>query len=260
MSKIYVIVGPTGVGKTKISVLLAKRLNAEIINADSVSIYKDFNIGSAKVTKEEMQGVKHHLVDFVEVTENYTVFDFQRDGRKVIDELLKENKNIVIVGGTGLYIKALLYDYKFDSIQEKSNTYDDLSNLELKNKVDSIYPENQIHINNRKRLLRFLNNYEDTGKIIKNENKNIKLYDFTVIGLTTERNTLYERINLRVDKMFEEGLLKEAEDLYNRKAFIFNNIIGYKELIDYFEKKKTLEECIELIKKHTRNYAKRQYT
>lgn len=260
MSKIIVIVGPTGVGKTYVSVEIAKKLNAEIINADSVQVYKEFNIGVAKTTKEEMCGIKHHLFDFVDTCKNYTVFDYQKDARSILNKLIEENKNIVIVGGTGLYIKSLLYDYNFEEESSSSNEYNEYSNEELKEMVDKIYNENQIHTNNRNRLIRFLNSYSKTGRIIKNENKDKPLYDFTCIGLTLEREKLYERLNKRVDQMIERGLLEEAENLYNKKAVIFNNIIGYKEFVDYFNNNTSLEESIDLIKKHTRNYAKRQYT
>lgn len=261
MSKIIALVGPTGVGKTKISILLAKHLNAEIINADSVSIYKEADIGSAKVTKEEMMGIKHHLLDFVDPSSEYTIYNFQKDGRQVLDELIKQNKNIIITGGSGLYLKALLYDYSLNKEESKENNlFENLTNEELKQKVDSIYKDNQIHINNRQRLIRFLNSYSNTGNIIKQENKNKKVYDFITVGITLDRETLYNRINLRVDKMIEDGLIEEAKYLYDKQAKIFPSIIGYKEFIPYFENKMALDETINLIKQHTRNYAKRQYT
>ena len=260
MSKIIVIVGPTGSGKTFISVELAKMLDAEIINADSVQIYKEFNIGSAKATKKEMKGVRHHLLDFKEINEEYTVYDYQKDARKKLNSLIKKNKNVIITGGTGLYLKALLYDYNFSNEPPILKDYSTLTNEELKNKIDSIFPDNNIHINNRQRLERFLSAYEASGKIIKNENKDNKVYDFLCIGLTMDREILYKRLDYRVDVMINDGLIDEARYLYNKKALIFNNIIGYKEFTPYFKNETTLEETISLIKKHTRNYAKRQYT
>jgi len=169
--KIICLVGPTGSGKTYTSVALAKLLKAEIINADSVQIYKEFNIGSAKATKEEQNGIKHHLLDVLDVNTNYTVFDYQKDARNILDKLIKKDKNVIITGGTGLYIKALLYNYKFEIENKVSDKYKDLTNEELKQRIDKIYPDNQIHTNNRRRLERFLESYESTGRIIKNEDR-----------------------------------------------------------------------------------------
>ena len=260
MSKIIVIVGPTGSGKTYISVELAKMLKAEIINADSVQVYKEFNIGSAKATKEEMKGIKHHLLDFVDIDREYTVYDYQKDARKKLDSLIKKDKNVIICGGTGLYIKSLLYDYNFSEEHIELKDYSSYTNKELKDKIDSIFPDNNIHVNNRQRLERFLGAYEASGKIIKNENKDKKVYDFITIGLTMDRDTLYERLDYRVDVMINNGLIDEAKSLYKKKAVIFNSVIGYKEFTKYFNNDITLDETIKLIKQHTRNYAKRQYT
>lgn len=258
--RIICIVGPTGSGKTYVSVALASLLNAQIINADSVQLYKEFNIGSAKATKEEQKGIKHHLLDVIDIDKPYTVYDYQRDGRKILNELIKKNENVIITGGTGLYIKALLYDYNFKEEENYLNDYSEYSNEELKSRVDEILPNNNIHLNNRRRLERFLTSYDNTGNIIENKNKDKKLYDFITIGLTMDRDTLYERLDNRVDQMISNGLINEAKSLYEKEAVIFNSIIGYKEFKDYFENKKTLEETINLIKQHTRNYAKRQYT
>ena len=152
---IVVIIGPTGVGKTKLSVELAKKLNAEIINCDSMQVYKGLDIGTAKVTEDEKDGVKHHLLDIVDVNDIYTVYDYQQDCRKIIDKLQKENKNIIIVGGTGFYVKAALYDYRFDKEEEKKN-YKDLTNMELLEKIRNKDNTLEIHVNNRKRLERAL--------------------------------------------------------------------------------------------------------
>ena len=256
---IVVIVGPTGVGKTKLSVELAKKINAEIINCDSMQVYKELNIGTAKVTEEEKEGVKHHLLDIVEPDELYTVYDYQRDCRKKIEEIEKRGKNVIIVGGTGLYVKAVLYDYRFKT-ETKHRNYKDMSNLELltaiREKDDSV----DIHLNNRQRLERALEKLENDGHFDKNGNT--KLYDFYTIGLTTDRKHLYEIINKRVDEMFENGLLEEVKNLYDRKIHskAINTGIGYKELYQYFDGKVTLEEAKENIKKSSRRYAKRQYT
>ena len=260
MSKIIVIAGPTACGKTKVSIELAKKLNAEIINADAVQVYKDVNIGTAKITKEEMEGIPHHLIDFVSLDKKYTIYDYQKEGRKILDDLIKENKNILIVGGSGLYIKSLLYDYNLEDEIKKESIYQDLSNEELKSLADKIDINNNIHVNNRKRLLRYLEHYNNTGKVAENnESKNKPLYDFKVIYLKPDREELYNYINNRVDKMIDNGLLEEAKYLYDKKINT-NSIIGYKELNEYFDNKVSLEEAIDNIKKNTRHYAKRQLT
>lgn len=259
MKDIIVIVGPTGVGKTKLSIELAKKLDAEIINGDSVAIYKELNIGSAKPTIEEREGIPHHLIDIKDVQEEYSVFDYQKDVRNKIEEITSRNKRIIIVGGTGLYIKAALYDYEFTE-GTTYKTYDDLSNEELLIKLKeydlSSYPE----VENRKRLVRLLNKLENNEPITNNKDK--VLYPIKVIGLTTDRDILYKRINLRVDKMIKDGLLDEIESLkdkYNNSR-ILNSGIGYKEFYDYLFHNKPLEEVLEEIKKDSRRFAKRQYT
>lgn len=258
MSKIIVVAGPTASGKTALSIHLAKKYNAEVINADAQQVYKDVNIGTAKITKEEMENVKHHLLDFIPLDKNYSVKEYQEDGRNVLNNLINKNKNIVIVGGTGLYIKALLYDYKF-SKETSSLDFSNLTNEELKKEVDKIYENNNIHINNRKRLERFLSHYKTTGNIIKNTLKKDKpLYDFTLIYLNPDREELYKKINTRVDKMINEGLLNETENL--KEYSKLNSIIGYKELLEYLNGNVSLEEAIENIKSDTRKYAKRQNT
>lgn len=258
MSKIIVVAGPTASGKTALSIHLAKKYNAEVINADAQQVYKDVNIGTAKITKEEMENVKHHLLDFIPLDKNYSVKEYQEDGRNVLNNLINKNKNIVIIGGTGLYIKALLYDYKF-SKETSSLDFSNLTNEELKKEVDKIYENNNIHINNRKRLERFLSHYKTTGNIIKNTlEKDKPLYDFTIIYLNPDREELYKKINTRVDKMINEGLLNETENL--KEYSKLNSIIGYKELLEYINGKVSLEEAIENIKSDTRKYAKRQNT
>ncbi len=260
MSKIYVVVGPTACGKTKVSIELAKYLNAEIINADAVQVYKDVNIGTAKITQSEMEGIKHHLIDYVSLDKKYTIYDYQKDGRNILNKLINENKNIVIVGGSGLYIKSLLYDYNLEPEIKNNNNYEELTNAELKELVNKIDPNNDIHINNRKRLLRYLEHYNNTGKVIKtNELKDKPLYDFKIIYLKPNRKELYNIINNRVDEMIKNGLIEEAKYLFN-KNINTNSIIGYKELNEYFKGNISLKEAIELIKKNTRHYAKRQLT
>lgn len=256
---IIVVVGPTGVGKTRLSIELAKRYDAEIINADSMQVYKELDIGTAKIKEEEKERIPHHLFDICDVLDNYSVYDYQRDCRKKIKELENQNKNIILVGGTGLYIKAALYDYRF---QKEGNLeeYSELSNQEILNNIKKFDPTCSIHINNRKRLVRLLNKYEQD--LITEKVGNNPLYSFYMIGLTTDRNTLYEKINYRVDKMVEEGLIQEVENLYNQNIHskAIQTGIGYKELYHYFDGKCSLEEAINTIKTNSRHYAKRQYT
>ena len=211
MKKVICIVGPTGVGKTKLSIKLAKKLDGEVINADSTQVYKGMDIATAKVTEEEKENIPHHLFDIKEIDENYTVYDYQKDCRLKIDEILKKGKTPIIVGGTGLYIKAALYDYKFEEENEDINEYPEYSNEELYVKLLSIDPNTEIHKNNRKRVVRALNYYDKNNKIISNEKTDELLYDVTFIGLTTDREILYDRINKRVDIMLQNGLIDEAK-------------------------------------------------
>ena len=256
---ILVIVGPTGVGKTKLSIELAKRYQAEIINADSMQVYKGLNIGTAKITEEEKEKIPHHLLDIAEIEDVYTVYDYQNDCRKTIEELTKKKKNIIIVGGTGLYLKAALYDYRF-SKESTLNNYDDLSNQEILNKIKKYEPTCNIHINKRKRLVRLLNKYEQN--LITEKTGNSPLYDFYMIGLTVDRKTLYQKIDERVDLMYQQGLIEEVKPLYEKNVFTkaIQTGIGYKELYPYFRGDISLEEAISTIKKNSRHYAKRQYT
>ena len=260
-SKIIVIAGPTATGKTKLSVELAKDYNAVIINADSTAIYKEPLIATSKVTEEETEGIPHYMLDLISLNEEYTIYDFQKEGRALLDKFISENKNIIIVGGSGLYIKALLYNYNLEETTPDKVDYSSFSNEELKNQADSIDPNNNIHVNNRQRLERYITYFNKTGKTIsKTDEINQKLYDFTLIGLDAPRDIIYERINKRVDKMFESGLLEEAKRLYKENYKNYSNIIGYRELNEYFKNNMTLEEAKEQIKQNTRHYAKRQFT
>lgn len=254
---IIVITGPTGVGKTKLSLELAKKYNAEIINADSVQVYKGLDIGSAKV--EDTLGIKHHLLDIVDISDYYSVFNYQKEGRLILDKLLKDNKNVIIVGGTGLYISALLYDYKFNE-ESLNNKYEELTNEEIYQKILLLDKDTKTHVNNRQRLVRDLNRLSNKQTQDKNGNK--LLYDSLFIGLTTPRENLYSIIDKRVDKMIELGLLDEVKSLYDKgiRSRSIMTAIGYKELYLYFDGLKSLDESIDLIKKNTRKYAKRQYT
>jgi tRNA dimethylallyltransferase len=258
--KTIVIVGPTGVGKTKLSLELAKRLNGEIINGDSTQVYKDLDIATAKII--DMESINHHLIDIHDVNYDYSVYDFQKDARSVIDSLTKKEKTSIVVGGTGLYIKALLFDYEF--IEEKlSNNYNELTDEDLYQRLLKVDPNTSIHSNNRKRVIRALEYYDIHNKPFSEKEKNSNIViDHILIGLTTDRDNLYNIINKRVDIMLESGLLEEAKRIYdsNIRTKAIMTPIGYKEFFPYFEGNSSLEDCISKIKQNSRKYAKRQYT
>ncbi len=261
MKKIIVITGPTGVGKTKLSVNLAKKLDAEIINADSMQIYKDLNIGTAKITKEEKENIPHHLFDIKNINEDYSIYDYQIDARNKIEEITSRDKQVIFVGGTGLYIKSALYDYKLNK-ENINDNYDNLSCEELYNELIKLDKDIVIDKNNKRRLIRALNYYKENNKSISNNKTDKLLYDVIMIGLTTSRDKLYSIINSRVDKMIDNGLIDEVKYFYDNKIYTkpLINGIGYKELYKYFNNEITLDEAVELIKKNSRHYAKRQYT
>ena len=258
MNKIVVIIGPTGVGKTKLSISLAKYLDAVVINADSMQVYRDLNIGTAKIKENEKEGIKHYLFDICDIEEEYNIYKYQKDGRKLLDKFQKEGKNVVLVGGSGLYIKSLLYDYKFQE-EEYKEAYENLTNQELLEEIKK-HHETDIHVNNRKRLIRELNKIKNNNQIKSDIHK--KLYDFLLIGLTCDREELYKIVDKRVDLMIKDGLIEEVKALYekgiNSKAI--QTGIGYKELYSYFKGDISLEEAVKLIKKNTRHFIKRQYT
>ncbi len=259
---VIVILGPTAVGKTKMSVELAKRLNGEVINVDSTQIYKNLDIATAKIKEAEKENIPHHLFDIKNINENYTVYDYQKDARKVINDIIKRGKTPILVGGTGLYIKATLYDYKFEE-ENNDDQFENMSNEEIYLKLKQIDDNIDIHPNNRKRLVRALNYCLNSKKKFSDKPKTDKLlYDTIFIGLTTKRDVLYERINKRVDKMVEEGLLVEAKKIYdsNVRSKAVMTPIGYKELFPYFEGRSNLNDCLEEIKHNSRKYSKRQYT
>ena len=263
MEKVIVIIGPTAVGKTKLSIELAKKLNGEIINADSTQVFRGLDIATAKVTNDEKENIVHHLIDIKNITDDYNVYDYQKDARNCIDDILKRGKTPILVGGTGLYIKACLYDYKFDEENKNTNEYLELSNDELYEMLLKIDPKTEIHKNNRKRVVRAINYYNENKRPLSSKEKTDKeLYDTIYIGLTTDRQILYDRINKRVDIMIENGLLEEAKKIYesNIRTKAILTPIGYKELFPYFSHEKSLEECLDLIKKNSRRYAKRHYT
>lgn len=267
MKKVIVIAGPTAVGKTSFSIEIAKKYGLEIISGDSIQVYKGLDIGSGKVTKEEMDGVPHHLIDILSPKESYNVSVFQTMARELIE---KSEKPMIICGGTGLYLKACLYDYSFN--KEEAEAYDPeldkYTNEQLYAMLQETDPAqaSKIHLNNRRRVIRSLTIQKNTGKTqseIEKEQKHELLYDPFVIGCTMDRELLYNRINQRVDKMFEDGLEQEIKTLLGQGVLFSDTCmegIGYKEWKDYFQGNKTKEEVKQMIQKNSRNFAKRQYT
>ena len=266
---IYVICGPTGSGKTDVALKVADLLNAPIVNADAFQIYKDMNIGTNKLSADSPYYKRHYLLDIKTPEESYSVRDYQIDFRRVVNELNKTYKDIVVCGGTGLYIKAAIYDYQFlDEEDNASNeNYDGFSNEELYEKLKSLDKEaaNNIHVNNRKRIIRALDLISRNGvkksDVIASQ-EHIPLYESKFLFLNPDREKLYESINSRVDSMIASGLVDEVKMLkekYNL-SLTSKQAIGYKEILDYLDNSITLEDAIELIKKRTRNYAKRQVT
>lgn len=271
--RLLVIVGPTAVGKTDLSIQLAKRFNGEIISGDSMQIYRGLDIGTAKVTKEEMQGIPHYMIDIKEPYESFSVSEFQQEARKYISQINKKGKLPILVGGTGLYVQAVIYDYRFTKIGANPELRKKLEqfakrygNEALHSKLKELDPISYrtIHPNNLKRVIRALEVIEQTGKPFSSfQQKQIEpVYHAIFIGLSMERKKLYARINARVDKMIEKGLIEEAYRLYqqNLRDSQAAQAIGYKELFYYFDGKLSKEEAIELLKRNSRRYAKRQYT
>lgn len=270
MKKVVVIVGPTGVGKSKTAVALAKSLQGEIISGDSMQVYKEMTIGTAKITENEMQGVKHYLVNDRSYKDEYNVKIFQQQARSLIDEIHRNDKIPILCGGTGLYIKAVLYDYEFHDqeedtsflsfLQERSN-----SELYVMLRVVDERSLDTIHKNNRQRMIRALmiaHSGEKKSSIVASQ-EHKEIYDSFIIGLTMDRESLYETINLRVDEMMRNGLLEELHSIVeDESTWSLQSMqgIGYKEWKPYFNKEQTVNECVEAIKKNSRNFAKRQYT
>jgi tRNA dimethylallyltransferase len=272
--KLLVIIGPTAVGKTKLSIEMAKRYNGEIISGDSMQIYRGMDIGTAKITKDEMDGIPHHLIDIKEPDENFSVAEFQLLVRAKIDEIAKKGKLPIIAGGTGLYIQSVIYDYQFSDVPG-----DESYRLMLEERVkeignDALYKEllgvdpesaSQIHPNNVRRVIRALEIFHLTGKTMQEYQSTQQpdlLYNTAIVGLTMEREKLYARINDRVDIMMEEGLIEEVNGLYQQGLRDCQSIqaIGYKEIFAYFDGKVTLDEAIANLKQNSRRYAKRQLT
>lgn len=271
---VVVIVGATAVGKTKLSIEIAKKFNGEIISGDSMQVYKGMDIGTAKITKEEAEGIPHYMIDIKDPNEEFSVADFQKYVQVYINDISNKQKLPIIVGGSGLYIQGALYNYNFSeqkrdpAITEKLEKEIEDNGIEyLYSRLKEIDPDQakKIHPNNHRRVIRALEVYEITGKTMsayqQTQNKD-PLYNIIYIGLEMERELLYNRINTRIDMMLENGLEAEVYDLYQRglKDCQSMKAIGYKEFIPHFEKKQTLESSIELLKRNSRRYAKRQNT
>lgn len=270
--KVIAIVGPTAVGKTSLSIDLAKRFNGEIISGDSMQVYRGLDIGTAKVTLEEQAGVLHHLIDVRDIDQSYSAADFQQAAREVIQEITDRGKVPIVVGGTGLYIQSLLWDYKlgsegeraYESLREKYEAIAEAEGNEALWKLlqakDPLAAE-KIHYNNRKKMIRALEVFELTGhSILEPKEQPKELYDSFLIGLNTERTHLYRRINERVDLMVEQGVLEEARQLAKTPEVQAAQGIGYKEFFPYFSGECSLDSAIEEVKLHSRRYAKRQLT
>lgn len=272
--KVAVIVGPTAVGKTKLGIALAKKLGGEVISGDSMQIYKGMDIGTAKVKPDEMEGIPHHLLDIKEPCEPFSVVEFQRLCRALITEISARGRLPIIVGGTGLYIQAALYDYQFSAAPSDEAYRRALKQLAAEQGAEALHrwleavdpiSAARIHPHNIRRVIRALEVYHCTGKPFsewqQGQSKRL-LYEAAIVGLTAEREALYRRINERVDEMIAAGLIEEARALYDRGLRDCQAVqaIGYKELYDYFDGRVSLDEAIELLKQNSRRYAKRQLT
>lgn len=273
---LIILTGPTAVGKTKASIGLAKVLNGEIISADSMQVYKYMDIGSAKIRPEEMQGVKHYLVDELEPDEEFHVVRFQQMAKQAMEEIYAKGKIPIVVGGTGFYIQALLYDIDFTENEEDTEYREELEKLaeekgaeylhNMLREVDSESAES-IHANNVKRVIRALEFYKLTGQKISKHNEKERAkkspYDFCYFVLTDDRKVLYNRIDLRIDQMLKDGLLDEVQSLKNKgytRDMVSMQGLGYKEILDYLNGEFSLEEAIYILKRDTRHFAKRQLT
>lgn len=265
MKKVIVITGPTAVGKTKLSIEIAKRLQTDIINGDAYQIYQKMNIGTAKPTDDEKQGVIHHYMDFLDSSKTYSIAEFQKGVRECIDDLTSKNKVPLIVGASGLYIDSVIKNYQFleEKRSNEQSKYDSLTNEELHQVLANLDPDkaSEIHPNNRKRVLRAIelisSNVDNTSRSKKNE----LVYDALIIFLNDNRESLYDRINKRVDKMLADGLIEEVKNIgINNYSMTSKVAIGYKEVIQYLNNEIDYNEMVELIKKNSRHYAKRQFT
>ena len=273
--KVIVICGPTASGKTNLSIELAKQINGEIVSADSMQIYKDMNIGTAKPTKEEMQGIKHYLLDFVSPEERYSVAQYKQDAKNAIKEILLKGKTPIVVGGTGLYVDSLIYEIEYNDIKIDENYRKELEKIIEEEGLQKLYKKalnidpvamQKISENDKKRIMRVLEIYHSTGKTKTEQElesrKNPVEYDYKLFAINWDREILYQRINKRVDIMIEQGLIEEVKNILGKyKKFpTAMQGLGYKEVVQYINGVYTKEEMIEKVKMETRRYAKRQLT
>lgn len=275
MQKVIVICGPTASGKTGLSIELAKKIDGEVVSCDSMQIYKDMTIGTAKPTEKEMQGIKHYLIDCVSPDTRYSVADYKRDAIKAIEEIASKGKVPIVVGGTGLYLESLVRGIDYSGIEVDEAYREELNKLEQEKGLSELYEmakkidetaASKISPNDKKRICRILEIYHSTGKtkteLEKESRKNGVQYDYVLFGINMDREKLYERINKRVDIMLEQGLIEEVRNLINKYSEFPTALqgLGYKEVVEYFDGVTTKEEMIEKIKQETRRYAKRQIT
>lgn len=276
MEPLIILTGPTAVGKTALSVRLAKAVGGEIISADSMQVYRHMDIGSAKITKEEMEGIPHHLIDVLNPDEEFNVTTFQHLAKKAVEEIYSRGRIPIVAGGTGFYIQALLYDIDFTENGEDTSIRDELEALGrekgsgfLHHMLKDIDPKSaeEIHANNQKRVIRAIEYYRQTGEPISEHNKRERQkkspYDFLYYVVNTDRNILYERIDRRVDLMVQQGLVEEVEQLKAMgctRDMVSMQGLGYKEILDYLQGAATLEEAVYILKRDTRHFAKRQLT
>lgn len=272
--KVIVIGGPTASGKTALSIELAKKINGEIISADSMQIYKEMNIGTAKPEKEEMQGVKHYMLDIITPEERFSVADYKIKAKKAIKEIIEKGKIPIIVGGTGLYIEALIYEIEFLQIETDLNYRRELEQIAQEKGLNNLYEKavkidpkamEKISANDQKRILRVLELYHQTGKTktqLDSESRKEPEYDYKLFAINMDREILYNRINKRVDIMLQNGLVNEVKNIYEKyKEFpTAMQGLGYKEVVEYLEGKVSYEQMVEKIKMESRRYAKRQLT
>lgn len=274
--KVIVIVGPTASGKTALSIELAKRIDGEIVSCDSMQIYKDMNIGTAKPTKEEMQGIKHYMIDVALPTQRFSVAEYKKQAENAIGEILSKGKTPIVVGGTGLYANSLIYGIEYNEMKLDEQYREKLMNIACTEEgLNRLYEQarkidedaiKKISKNDKKRIIRILEIYHSTGKtktMLEKESRKKEIkYDYKIFFVSIERNILYERINKRVDIMLQQGLIDEVQNLIEKYPNFPTAMqaIGYKEVIEYFQKKITKEECVKKIKQESRRYAKRQIT
>ena len=274
-SKVIVICGPTASGKTALSIALAKKINGEIVSCDSMQIYKDMDIGTAKPTIEEMQGIKHYLIGYVSPEQRYSVADYKKDAKKAIKEILEKGKIPIVVGGTGLYIDSLIYEIEYQDIKLDEKYRKQLEDEVKEKGLEELYKKakiidekamEKISPTDKKRILRVLEIYHATGKTkteqeIESRKKEVE-YDYKVYALNWDRQKLYDRINKRVDIMIEQGLIQEVKQILEKYSTFPTAMqgLGYKEVVDYLNGIYTKEEMVEKIKMETRRYAKRQLT